>query len=910
MRKSKELKTPFLANWLAGRFIDRVYLEEFFGDLEEIYSDRLQERGKFYASFMYWVDVFHLLFGFSSLNFFKTQNNNLMIRSMFKIAWRSAIRQKQFTILNVLGLTIGIATCLIIGLYVHHEMTYDTFHDKRDRIYRVNQSSIWHDWDDQFASTGPNVAIALKEDAPEFEQITRMLQLGEKTVRKNDKQEVYKETEYYAVEENFFDMFSFAFVQGDPKTALKDPMQMVVTQKTAERYFGFDDPIGKTLEVKHWDGSWRIFTISGVLADLPVKSHLQFDMLVSMKSFHENLDRDDWKWIWTGFSTYGLVKEGTDVQALTEKLQKIPPKWAPPTTERIFNQTYEEFTAGREWKLYLQPLEKIYLSEEPNEHGFGPTGNPQFVKIFSAIGLLVLILSCINFMNLSTARSSNRSKEVGVRKVLGSARQTLVRQFVFESVLFVAVGTIGAFILVYLLLDPFNAIAEKQLELAPYLQDPLFLGITVLFVLGLGLLSGSYPAFYLSSFRPIETLKGKASTGFKGKGIRNTLVICQFTISITLVICTFFVQKQLSYTSSVNLGFSKDNILQIHHIDQLGFDTEAFKNTLAANPAFTHIGKSFGVPPLVWSGDKYKASEPESPVVDLKNLRTEKDYLDLLGVEFIAGRNFDPQHANDKYGVILNEEAVKVLGWGTKENFHTDSPIGKSVIIASGGEQEMEVLGVVKNFNFNSVRETIKPLIIINQHNDWVWDYAIGSSYLSMKLNPKAVRNTSDLQSVIEDVKAEMKRSDPSIPFEYSFMDQEFENSFRAEQRMGTVLNLFTIMAFIIAGLGLFGLAAFSAEQRLKELGIRKVLGAGITQLLVLFSSEFTKLIFIAILLASPIAYFLVDTWLTDFAYRTPIDVWVFVLAAFSAVVIALMTISYQSLKAAYQNPVETLKDE
>jgi putative ABC transport system permease protein len=917
MRNHRKPAPPKAANWLVSRFVSHRYLEEFFGDLEEIYEERILTKGKFLAWLMYWADAFHLLVGFSSSGISKHKNSSGMIRSMFKIAWRSAVRQKQFSILNVIGLTIGIATSLIIGLYVYDETTYDTFHSKGDRIYRINQPMIWNNWDEQFASTGPNVAEALREDAPELEQVTRMLSVGEQNVRVRSGKEkitLFTEEQHFGAEENFFKVFSFEFLNGDPATALKDPMSMIITLKTARRYFGYEDAMGKIVEVKEKDGSWTAYTIRGVLADIPTRSHLQFDILVSLASFPQ-MKTENWKWIWTGFSTYGLVKEGTHIPALTNKIQALPPKWAAATTERIFNQTFNEFTAGKQWRLYLQPLKEIYLAETPGHHRFGPSGNPQFVAIFSGIGILVLVLSSINFMNLSTARSSNRTKEVGVRKVLGSQRNMLIKQFIVESLLYVAVSTVCAFLLVQLSLSGFNIVAEKQLALLPHFANPFFLGTIVLFMAVLGVTAGSYPAFYLSSFKPIETLKGKISTGFKRKGIRNVLVVFQFTVSIALIICTFFVQKQLTYTSTMDVGFAKDNVLQIHNIEQLGTDGEVLKTRFEANPAFTHVGKSFGIPPYVWEGERYRAFVSErpatdNPVADITNLRADGNYLTLLGIEFLVGRNFDMDRVNDKYGIILNEEAVRILGWGTKETYATDSPIGKFVIQAFDQEKKLEVIGVVKNFNFNSVRQKIDPLMIIHYQNDWFWNFGQGRSYISMRLNPASVKNAKDLQSVIDKVKADMIKMDGSVPFEYSFMDQEFENTFRSEQRMGTVLSLFTFLAVIIASLGLYGLSAFSAEQRTKELGIRKVLGAKVYELMFLFSSEFTKLILLAIILASPAAYFMVDYWLSNFAYRTSIDLWVFIIAALSALMIALLTISYQSFSAARINPVETLKNE
>ncbi len=859
---------------------------------------------------MYWIDAFHLLAGFSSFGPSKSKSN-MMFASMFKIAWRSALRQKQFTLLNIAGLTIGIATCIIIGLYVFDEMTYDTFHAKGDRIYRINQPLIWADWDAQFASTGPNVAIALKTDAPEFEQLTRIRELDKATINvpaPGKELNAVIQDKFFAADANFFEIFSFKFLRGDPRTCLEQPNSMVITEETAIRYFGETNALGKSMHVKNQDGTWTSYNVTGVLANIPHRSHLQFDILISMSSFAEEMKHNEFKWIFTAFSTYGLVREGTDISALTKKIQAIPPKWAAITTQRIFNQSFEEYTRGKPWTLYMQPLREVYLSSAPGYHRFGPTGNPQFVKIFGAIGVLVLLLCSINFMNLSTARSANRSKEVGIRKVMGSERTALVRQFIFESVLFVLASTLCGMFLVQLSLNGFNTIAEKQLVLLPYLANPLFVGAIVLFILFLGLLAGSYPAFYLSSFRPIETLKGKASAGFKGKGVRNALVIFQFTISIALIICTAFVQKQLSYSSSLDTGFVRDNLLQIHKIEQLGQNAQVLKNTLQSDPEVTGVAKSFGLPPNVWEGERYKAFGPETPTADISNLRVDEDYLPLLGVQFLAGRNFDPKRVTDKHAIILNEEAVKVLGWGTRESYEADSPIGKFVVQAFDPEHKLEVIGVVKDFNFNSVKQKIDPLMVLHHENDWFWNYGQGASFLSIRLNPTTVTNVAKLQSVITDVKEQLAKLDGSVPFEYSFMDQDFEETFRSEMRMGAVLNIFTIMAVIIACVGLFGLAAFSAEQRTKELGIRKVLGAKVSELMVTFSYEFTRLILVAMILASVVSYFLVNEWLKDFAYRTPIDIWVFVASTFGAMVLAVLTISYQSYMAASANPVDTLR--
>lgn len=910
MSMSQKSYARRLANSLIQRWVKHTYIEEFVGDLDEMYEDRLAERGKFIAEGMYWVDVIHLIFGFASTE--KKLHHSMFIGNMIKIAWRSAVRQKQFTIINLLGLTLGVATCLTIGLYVYDESTYDTFHADGDRIYRINQPMIWKDWSQQFSATGPGITEAIRTDIPDFEQVTRIMDAGEQFMRVAVDGEVthFNELEYYIAEDNFFKVFSFPFLKGNPNTALKEANSMVITASTAKRYFGDVEPMGKLIEVKSANGSYTPFTITGVLADIPTKSHLQFDMLGSLASVPEFNDQR-WTWIWTLFGTYVKVKEGTDVAALTEKLQALPPKWAEQTTQGVFNQTFEQFTKGEPWTLYLQPLHDIYLAKSPVLNQFGPTGNPQFVMIFGAVGILVLILSSINFMNLSTARSSNRAKEVGVRKVLGSQKNTLVRQFIIESVLFVTVATVAALILVQLSLNTFNTVAEKKLTLLPHLTNPYFFGTLAGFIFIVGLGAGSYPALYLSAFKPAETLKGKLRAGFKGTGIRNGLVVFQFTVSIALIICTLFVQKQLFYTRTIDVGISKDHVLQIHNMQQLGEGAYVLKARLQTIPAFTVVAKSDYLPPNVWTGDRYRAEGPDQPVVDIHYMRCDENYLPLLQAEILIGRNFDPANIADKHNIIINEEAARILGYGSKETWGHSSPLGKFVVQSFGSEEKLQIIGVVKDFNFNGVKQKIGPLLIMHNDNDKHWSYRAGfPSYLSMRLNPASVQSGDDLQGIIDGVKAEVTRIDPSVTFQYSFMDEEFDNTFREEKRMSVILNSFTILAIVIACLGLFGLAAFSADQRKKELGIRKLHGASVHHLVFLFSSEFTKLVALSTIIAAPVAYFMTDYWLSNFAYRTPIDIWVFIASGLTALSIAAFTVGFQSFSVANSNPAEVLKNE
>ena len=834
-----------------------------------------------------------------------------MLRNMFKITWRNAIRQKQFTLLNLLGLSIGVTACLLITLYVQDEMSYDKFHEKGDRIYRINQSMIWGDWNEQFGSTGPNLAVALREDIPEFEQVVRVHDGGDAFITYNPSNGnivSFKETDHFITEANFFEIFTFPMVKGNPATALKEPSSIVITEETAKKYFGSEDPMGKTLEVRQGEYTGP-FKVTGVVKNPPETSHIQFNMLSSMSTYRHIKERE-WTWIWTTYVTYGLVQEGTDAKALEEKIQAIPPKWSATTMERIFGQTYEEYMSdGKTWNLYLQPVKDVYLYSPPSGNRLGASSDVVYVKIFTAVGLLILVLSSINFMNLSTARSSNRAKEVGIRKVLGSEKKTLVQQFIFESVMYAALSTVVAVVLTELCLNAFNNISNKELSLYTQFADPIFLGAIIGFMILLGVLSGSYPAFYLSSFRPIEVLKGKMSGGFKGKGIRNALVIFQFTISVALIISTFFVQRQLNYTANFNIGFDKENILQVQNLE--GMDkttTETFRTILKSNPAFTKVGYSDVVPPMVFNEDKYKAYGPDNDALTLNRIRADQDYIDLLNPKFLAGRNFDKSRGTDKYAVIINASAAKALGWGIPSTYDHDSPIGKHITFPTSDQALFEVIGVVDDINFNSLRMDVSPLLIVSEDNDFMWNN--NQSFLSMRLDPNVVTDGASLQRVISEVKSEMYKLAEAIPFEYSFMDQQFEDSFRSEQRMSKVLNIFTVMALTIACLGLFGLAAFSAEQRKKELGVRKVLGAKTADLVLSFSSSFTKLVIVALVIAIPLAYFAVDSWLADFAYKTPLEPMIFIVAGLSALVISWITIGYQSLKSAHRNPVDALRDE
>lgn len=842
-----------------------------------------------------------------------------MLSIMFKTAWRSALRQKQFSLLNILGLSIGITTCLLIGLYVKYELNYDSFHTKSDRIYRINQSFIWGDWNEQQATTGPNVALALSADIPEFEEVTRVLAPSPFAVlHKSTSNEVTSllQKNHLVVDDNFFKIFSFEVLSGDLNQALNGPNKVVLTAETANKYFGNENPIGQTLEMKgvilegnqDQTAAWESFEVTAVLKDIPENSHIHFDMLSSMTSYPDVKAMES-AWTWTTFVNYGLVQEQVDLAALHTKMQEVPKKHATATLQRLFNQTFEELEAsGKSWNLYLQPLNEVYLDTRKGNM-IGPTGSSNHLSIFATVGVIILILSCINFMNLSTARATKRSREIGVRKVLGSGRGSLIRQFVFESLLYALLSTVIALIAAELLLSAFNTLSGKQLSLYQELSNPVSLITLLASSVALGLLSGLYPALYLSSFKPTDILKGKSGQGQRGKALRNVLVIFQFAASVILIISTFFVHKQLIYTTNLDMGYDREHVLQLHNIEQLNHDIKSLKSKLISNPAVSSIGQSHEVPPNIQRGDMLIINGAEKKELEVKRMKLDSDYLNLLKPEFLVGKNFNSTSTTEKRtGVILNETAVKALGWGLSENYAEDSPIGKR--LTSGRNRGFEVIGVVKDFHLNNAKYELMPLIIYHIDNPFLPDSGTSPSYLSLRLNKASVSSSQELSTIISSIQSELSTMDTTYPFEYSFMDQAFEQSFKDEQRLGQILNIFTTMAVVIACLGLFGLAAFSAEMRIKELGIRKVLGAHTLKLMITFSSEFTRMVFISLLIAMPLAYYVVRYWLRDFAYKTSIDLWVFVLAGLGAMLISWLTIGSQSFKVASENPIKALRNE
>ena len=521
-------------------------------------------------------------------------------------------------------------------------------------------------------------------------------------------------------------------------------------------------------------------------------------MLITMYTI-PYIKQREWTWIWTTYGTYGKLSTNANPKAVEKKLQALPPKWSSITMQRVFEQTYEEYIGDKTWFLEMQPLTEAYLYSPPSGNRFGPEGNVQYVRIIGAVGLLVLLLSCINFMNLATARSTKRAKEVGVKKVLGSQKHQLISQFLLESILFVFVSMLFAIVFAEFAVGAFNTIADKELSLYGQLTNPVIIFGLLCFILFLGFLSGSYPAFYLSSFKPISILKGKVSQGFRAKSVRNGLVVFQFTISIALILGTIFVQKQLGFISKMDLGYDRYNLIHLDNMELISGSTEPLKNALEGISEIDQVALSDLTPPYIFNEDKYVADEPEKPTVTLNRLMADEDYLELLGANFIDGRNFDDSRPADTYAAIINLSAVEALGWTLEEM--QNAAEAKHITFPWTTDDKFQVIGILEDFNFNSLKHDIQPLIVLNAKNEEVW--SDGSRTLSIRLNSGAIQNSKDLEAVMKNIESELSQIDESIPFEYSFLDQEFEDTFRSERHMGSVLNIFTLIAIVIACLGL-----------------------------------------------------------------------------------------------------------
>ena len=808
-----------------------------------------------------------------------------MIKNYFKVAFRSLWKNKGYSAINIFGLAIGLATCLLITLYVTNEFSYDRYNVKADRIYRINTDMRFGGSNLHMVMTSDMMGQLLKKDYPEIEDYTRIYSSdGDKLIKKGN--EFINEQHTASVDSTFFNVFTLPAIAGDTRTALNDPNTVVITESTAKKYFNTTDVLGKNVEVKNNEATIP-YTITAVIKDIPKDSHFNFDFMFSMKNV-------DYQWGQVtshNFITYLLLKPGSDPKVLQSKFDDYIDKYVISYVKQFIKiNNIDEFKkAGNSMEYSLMPLTKIHLY---SDYAFelSPSGNIQYVYIFSLVAIFVLIIACINFMNLSTARSANRSKEVGIRKVLGTRKQTLISQFLVESTVTAFIALLIAIAMVYLVLPLFNDVAAKSLY-GKDLFGKQILPFLMLIPLVVGLLAGSYPAFFLSRFKPIVVLKGNANTGFKKSNLRNALVIFQFATSIILIIGTIIVYNQLHYIQTAKLGYSKDQVLVIDRAYALGDNVNAFKNDLLAMPGVKSGTLSSYLPVSNSSrSDNTFSTEPvmnTSNGIDMQRWSIDYDYIKTMGMEIVKGRNFSKDFGSDSSAILITETTAKMIGF--------KDPVGKALYAPGNFPGPIQIIGVVKDFHFESMRQSIGPLCMILRKSTGLASFKI---------------STTNVQGLVKQVENKWKTMAPGMPFSYRFLDDSFNEMYRSEQRAGTIAIVFAVLAVLIACLGLLGLVTYMAEQRTKEIGIRKVLGASVNNVVVMLSKDFLLLVIIASVIAFPVAWWAMHKWLQDYVYRVNISWWVFGVAAVIALLIALLTVSFQAIKAALSNPVKSLRAE
>lgn len=807
-----------------------------------------------------------------------------MFKNYFKITIRNLWKNKTFSFINIFGLAAGLVCFLLIAVYVLDELSYDRFYKNADRIFRINSDIKFGGNEIHIPESSDMMGASLKKDYPEVEAYTRIYNNnGNKLVKKGS--EWINEYNVAHVDSTFFTVFSLPLIAGDARTALNEPNTVVITESTAKKYFGTTDVLGKTFETN--DDSSTIYKVTAVIKDIPENSHFKFDFLFSMKNVKYNWG----DYLSHNFHTYLLLKKGTDYAAFEKKFPQYVDKYVLPMAKQFMqiNSMADFEKAGNKLVYSLTPLTKIHLYSD-RTFEIRPAGNIQYVYIFSAIALFILLLGCVNFMNLTTARSANRAREVGIRKVLGTQRKNLVFQFLTESTVMVFLSLLLAIAIAYLVLPLFNSVSGKSMSLN-IIFSPLVLPLLIVLPFAVGIIAGSYPAFYLSFFRPIEVLKGKLSSARGNGRLRSALVVFQFTTAIILIVGTIVVYSQLNYIRNKDLGFKKDQVLIVNDAYALNQNIQSFKNEMLQQPGVVGGTVSSFLP--VTSSSRNDNSYSRDATMNSQNgfnmqtWRVDYDYLKTMGLQLANGRNFSPDFGTDSSAVIINESAAKFLDY-------TD-PLGKKIYSLDSRPVAYTIIGVVKNFNFESLHKTVGPLGLF-----------LGKSTGLVSFKIKA----ADIPSVLKTIESKWKAMAPGMPFSYRFMDDAFAEMYKSEQRAGKIALTFSVLAILIACLGLFGLATFIAEQRTKEIGIRKVLGASINGIVRLLSKDFVLLVLIAFVIASPIAWWAMNKWLQDFAYRITISWWVFLLAGVAALFIAVITVSFQAVKAALTNPVKNLRTE
>jgi len=786
-----------------------------------------------------------------------------MIKNYIKTAFRSLLKNKSFTAINIFGLALGLTTCLLIVFYMIDELSYDRYNTSYERIYRVNSELKYGGTTSTFAITAPPVGKAMVKEFPEVENSTRITPALNIRFKKGT--EIIDEPKSVYCDASLFSIFTLPMIEGDHITALKQPSSVVISASAAKKYFQTTKALGKTMVMP---GNGGIYKITGVISDMPHQSHFKADFFLPLN------DNNNVNWASFKYNTYILLKPGTDTGRLESKFDALLKR---NINTKDFN--YDKFSAGGNYiKISLIPLTDIHLKSNMQRE-LSANGNLQYIYIFSAVAVFILILACINFINLSTARSANRAREVGVRKVLGSRRKHLIAQFLSESLIITLAATILAALAAWALLSAFNNLAGTELAISAQ-TFKWFLPAIFLVIIVVGGLAGSYPAFYLSAFQPVHVLKGRLSTGFKNSFLRSFLVVFQFSISVFLIIGTLVIYNQLKYIQSKNMGFDRNQVLVVKNVTTTN-NPAILKQEIKQLPGVLNATLSSFLPTGInrWPNN---ISTNDGKAIQTEFWTVDEDYVKTMGMTLVWGRNFSKTFPTDSSAMIINEAAAKMIGY---------KPGSPEVL-----KKKYHVIGVVKDFNFASLRENVMPLVMVWQQ-DWM-------ASLSVKVN------TAQLPTVLSNIQNKWKQLAPNHQFEYSFMDDDFNAMYDSEQRIGKIFILFASLAIFIACLGLFGLAAYATEQRTREIGIRKILGAGVAPLVFMLNKNFIKLVLIAIVIASPLAWWAMQKWLQGFAYREDLNIYIFLVTSVIAVLIAFFTVSFQSVKAALINPVESLRSE
>ena len=793
-----------------------------------------------------------------------------MIVNYLKIAWRTLKSHKGYSFINIAGLALGMACCIFIFLYIQDELSYDKFHRNAEQIHRITYRMNVTGRPVHYTITPTPMARALLDEFPEITSAVRLFPNRERLIVRVEDKSFFEENLFFA-DESFFDIFTFPLLKGDPKSVLDEPFSLVITEEMAGKYFSDAEPVGKTLTINTGFQSVD-YTITGVVKNIPGNSHFRFNMLTTFSSMNARWQQLLTRWMTYVTYTYIRLREDVSPEILESKLPEFLEKY-------VHDDTNPE--------AFLQPLARIHLHSQLYPE-LSANGNIVYVYIFSAIAGFILLIACINYMNLATARSAKRAREVGMRKVFGAERRQIMAQFLGESIVLTLVSFGIALLLVEILKSGFINLTGKKL-MAGYMTGlSFFVGFIVVALLT-GLVSGSYPALYLSVFRPGEVLKGKLKAGAKSSMFRKFLVVFQFVVSIALIASTFVVHKQLDYMRNKDLGFQKEQIVIIPiHGGGLNLNYESVKNELMRHPNILSAcatlripGTGFGSRPIRPEG----AAENES--IHVSDHWVDHDFIDTYGLKIVDGRDFSRDYETDAAeAFLLNEAAVQKLGW--------DSAVGKRLVWNNA--KHGAVIGVVEDFHYRSLHNAINPLVIHIQPRGYL--------YISVRIK------TEDVQQTLDFIRGQWQRFNSTYPFDYFFLDDHFDQLYKGEERLGKLFESFAFLAIFIACLGLFGLAAFSGEQRTREIGIRKVLGATVPNIVLLLSKEFLTLVLISNIVAWPIAFYAMNRWLRSFAYRIDLGVGSFVLATILALIIAVITVSYQAVKAALANPIDSIRYE